>query len=56
MNVRAIAWRYALPAFLHMVGADVRQEGALERIGQAEVDVVVARLEADRGLGRQAGE
>ena len=37
-------------AFLDQVGADVRQELPLDGVGQRDLDVVVARLDAERGL------
>ena len=41
-------------AFADLVAADIGQERALERVGQAELDVVVAGLHAERRLDRQA--
>ncbi len=38
------------------VGADVGQQALLKRIGQAEIDIVVAGLNAERGLRAHAGD
>jgi len=41
-------------AYIDMIDQRFRQELPCDRIAQAQVDVVIARLDAEHGLGRVA--